>query len=105
LSKKLTEIHLNGVINYMTRKLRRKRAKKVNVKCDTDENLKDDQGFFTVFPAIMFRFELRAKSASKCIFSSRLILFTLIYCIKGFPTELKDSLFEVFKLLVYFHTK
>jgi hypothetical protein len=38
-------------------------------------------------------------------FSSMLILFTLIYCIKGYPTELKDSLFEVFKLLVCFHTK
>jgi hypothetical protein len=37
--------------------------------------------------------------ASKCIFSST--LFTLIYCIKGYPTELKDSLFEVFKLLVF----
>jgi hypothetical protein len=29
----------------------------------------------------------------------------LIYCIKGYPTELKDSLFEAFKLLVCFHTK
>jgi hypothetical protein len=43
--------------------------------------------------------------ASKCSFCSILILFTLIYCIKGYPTELKDSLFEVFKLLVCFHSK
>jgi hypothetical protein len=61
LSKNLTEIHLNRVINYLTRKLRTKCAKKVNVECDTVENFKDDQGFFTVFPVIIFRFELGAK--------------------------------------------
>jgi hypothetical protein len=49
LSKNLTEIHLNRVINYLTRKLRRKWVKKVNVECDTDENFKDDQRFFTFF--------------------------------------------------------
>jgi hypothetical protein len=69
------------------------------VECDTDENSKDDQGFFTVFPAIMFRFELRAKFLHQNVF------FHQYYCIKDFPTELKDSLFEVFKLLVRFHTK
>jgi hypothetical protein len=61
LSKNVAEIHLNRVINYLTRKLRRKWAKKVNVECDTDANFKDDQGFFKGFPAFMFRFELRAK--------------------------------------------
>jgi hypothetical protein len=65
----------------------------VNVECDTEENFKDDQEFFTVFPAIMFCFELRAKFFIKMYF---FILFTLIYCIKGYP-ELKDSLFEFFK--------
>jgi hypothetical protein len=105
LSKNLTEIHLNRVINYLTRKLKRKSAKKVNVECDADENFKDDQGFFTDFLAIMFRFVLRAIFESNCIVSSILFLFTLIYCIKGYLTELKDSLFEVFKLLVCFHTK
>jgi hypothetical protein len=81
LSKNLTEIHLNRVINYLSRNLRRKWSKKVNVECDTDDNFKDDQGFFTVFPAIMFRFKLRAKFLQQNgIFSSILILFTLIYC-------------------------
>jgi hypothetical protein len=47
--------------HQLTRKLRRKGAKKVNMECDTDENFQDDQGYFTVFPAIMFSFELRAK--------------------------------------------
>jgi hypothetical protein len=73
----------------------------MNVESDTDENFKDDQGFFTVFAAIMFRFEAEIQIfASKCSFSSILILFTLIYCIKGYTAEVKDSLFEVFKLLV-----
>jgi hypothetical protein len=36
--------------------------KKLNVECDIDENFKVDQGFYTVFPAIMFLFELRGKS-------------------------------------------
>jgi hypothetical protein len=80
--------------------------KKVNVECDTDENFKDNQGFFTVFLAIMFlSLSWEPIFASKSIFSSILNLFTLIYCIKDYPTELKDSLFEVFKLLVCFHTK
>jgi hypothetical protein len=68
LSKNLTEIHLNRVINYLLRKLRRKWAKKVNVECATDENFKDDQGFFQVFPAIMFLFELRAKFLNQNVF-------------------------------------
>jgi hypothetical protein len=49
LSKKLTEIHLNRVINYLPRKLRRKWAKKVNVECATDENFKDDRDFSQFF--------------------------------------------------------
>jgi hypothetical protein len=88
------------------KKVEEKMSWKKWVECDTDENFKDDQGFFTVFPAIMFRFEHESQIfASKCIFSSILILFTLIYCIKGYPTKLKYSLFEVFKLLGCFHTK
>jgi hypothetical protein len=42
--------------------------KKVNVECATDENFKDDQGFFAVFPAIMFPFELRAKFLNQNVF-------------------------------------
>jgi hypothetical protein len=68
LSKNLTEIQSNRVINYLSRKLSRKLAKKVNVKCATDENFKDDQGFFALFPAIMFLFELRAKFLNQNVF-------------------------------------
>jgi hypothetical protein len=66
----------------------------MNVECDTDENFKDDQ--FHSFSC--YYVPLRAESqilASKCIFSSILILFTLIFCLKGYHTEFKDSLFEV----------
>jgi hypothetical protein len=51
LRKNLTEIHLNPVINYLTRKLRRKWTIKVNVECDTEENFKDDQGFLSLCSA------------------------------------------------------
>jgi hypothetical protein len=65
-----------------------------------EQKLHKGQGFFTVESQIF---------ASKCIFrgifSSIIILFTLIYFIKGYPTELKDSLFEAFNFLVCFHTK
>jgi hypothetical protein len=40
----------------------------VNVECDTDENFKNYQGFFTVFPAIIFRFELKAKYLHQQLF-------------------------------------
>jgi hypothetical protein len=81
LSKNLTEIHLYRVINYLSRKLRRKWAKKVNVECDTNEHFKDDQGFFAVFPAIMFFFELRANQWIKMIFfiKTNLICVDLLY--------------------------
>jgi hypothetical protein len=108
LSKNLKEIHLKRVINYLTKKLREKWAKKVNVECDywiLTKTLKMT-GIFHSFSC--YYVPLQAENqiyASKCIFSSILILFTLIYCVKSYPTEVKDSLFEVFKLLVCFHTK
>jgi hypothetical protein len=50
------------------KKVEEKMSEKVNVECDTDENFKDDQGFFTVFPAIMFRFKLTAKFLHQNVF-------------------------------------
>jgi hypothetical protein len=43
----------------------------VNVECDTDENFKDDQEFFTVFPASTLCFELRAKFLHQNVFFHR----------------------------------
>jgi hypothetical protein len=43
-------------------------VKKLNMECDIDENFKDVKGFVTVFTAIMFRFELRAKNLNKNVF-------------------------------------
>jgi hypothetical protein len=57
LSRNHTQIDLNRVINYLTRKFKKNRGKKLNVECNIAENFKDDQGFSTVFPAILIRFK------------------------------------------------
>jgi hypothetical protein len=68
LSKKLTEIHLNRVINHLTRNLRRKWADKVNVDVILTKTLKMP-GIFHSFS--YYYVPLWAESqifASKCIF-------------------------------------
>jgi hypothetical protein len=46
----------------------------MTVECDTDENFKDDRGVFTVFPAIMLRFELRPNFCIQMYFFINTIL-------------------------------
>jgi hypothetical protein len=84
------------------KKVEEKWTKKVNVECDTDENLKDYQGYFTVYPANMFCLELRAKFLHQNLFfSSILFLFTLIYCIKGYSVKRQFILQLNFNLFPY----
>jgi hypothetical protein len=89
----------NSFKSYLTRNLRRKWAKTVYVECDTDAKFKDD---FSQFFLLLCAASSWEPNFGMCIFSSILILFTFIYCI-GY--RVKNSVFEVFKLLVCFHTK
>jgi hypothetical protein len=89
LSKNLTEIHLNRVINYLTRKLRKKWAKKVKWNVILTKTLKMTRDFSQFFLLLCSVSSWEPNISSKCLFSSILILFTLIYCIQGYPTELK----------------
>jgi hypothetical protein len=71
---------------------------------DIDESFKDDQEMFTVLPASLCLFELRAKFMNRDIFFHHTNLIFVDECIKGYPSELKIDYFE-FTNLVCFHTK
>jgi hypothetical protein len=86
--------HKSKLCYYLTRKFLKNWGKKLNVKCDIDENFIGDQGFSHFFLLLCSASSWEPNYWIKMhFFLSILMLFTLIYC----STELKEQPFTLFQ--------
>jgi hypothetical protein len=67
--------------------------------CQCSRIFPEISSYYDPLQAMIKNFDLN------CIFSSTLISFASIYCVKGFPTEYRECLFSFSKFLVRFPYK